>query len=546
MKTIFDRPVHCSVQILRGRLANVSFPAVALMVLATALIPATGGYALALGMWTTTGSMATPRYLPSLTLLDNGKVLVAGGLDSPAHEVASAELYDPTTGTWSPTGSMAAARGEHTATLLKNGKVLVEGGGGAGFWGSELYDPVTGTWSSAGSPGGGRFDDTATLLADGRVLIAGGYGTDSYSSGPLTSARLYDPTTNSWSAAASMSTPRDRATATLLPNGKVLVAGGLDNELGPPLASAEIYNPSTNTWSPTGSMAAGRYWADATLLGNGKVLVAGGSHSSAELYDPSSGTWSSTGGMAVARGGYPAVLLKNGRFLAAGGDTTDYTSTEVYDPEAGSWTTAGNMVAARNYHAAALLSSGKVLVVGGWSPTGNFVLASAELYTPPDASAPTTGISLAGMAGNAPWYRSPVMVSLSPTDPDGPGDVAHTYYTVDGGPQRTYLGSFSLSDDGVHALTYWSVDHAGNAETVNHRSISIDQSAPTIICRAVWSWEGITSICTASDSPSGLANPADAYFLLSSTDTRTVCDVAGNCATARADPSLPRPWRPRG
>jgi hypothetical protein len=240
------------------------------------------------------------------------------------------------------------------------------------------------------------------------------------------------------------------------------------------------------------------------------------------------------------------VLLKNGNVLAAGLKAGDYTSTELYDPAAGSWTTTGSMVAARYYHTAALLSTGKVLVVGGWSPADHSVLASAELYSPPDASAPTTGISLAGTAGNAPWYKSPVMVTLSPSDPDGPGDVAHTYYTVDGGLQRTYLGPFSLSDDGVHRLRYWSVDQAGNAETVNHTSVSVDQSAPTIICRASWGWEATVSICAASDSPSGLANPADAHFSLSSNETRTVCDVAGNCAIARADPRPPRPWRPRG
>jgi N-acetylneuraminic acid mutarotase len=529
MKTTCDRPVHCRL------FAIVSFPAVALMALATALIPATGGSALALGTWTTTGSMASPRAGASLTLLGNGKVLAAGGVDSPGHDVASAELYNPSSGTWSPTGSMAAARDSHTATLLNNGKVLVEGGGGAGFWSSELYDPGTGTWSSAGSPGGGRFYDTATLLPDGRVLIAGGYGTDSSSSGPLASARLYDPATNSWSAAASMSTPRDRAAATLLPNGKVLVAGGLDNELGPPLASAELYDPSTDIWSPTGSMAAGRFWASATLLGTGKVLVAGGGPS-AELYDPASGTWSATGSMAAPRGAYPAILLKDGKFLAVGGDTSDYTSTELYDPATGSWTTAGSMIAARYYHTAALLSSGKVLVVGGWSPADHSVLASAELYTPPDSSAPTTDMSLSGTTGNASWYTSPVLVTLSPTDPDGPGDVAHAYYTVDGGTRQTYVGPFSLSDNGVHALTYWSVDRDGNTETVKSASVRIDQSAPTINCGApdrAWHGEGDSVACTASDSPSGLADPADASFFLSSTATRTVCDVAGNCATAR-------------
>ena len=107
------------------------------------------GRALVDPMWTTTGSMTTPRFLPTATLLPSGKVLVAGGLSGAGSPLASAELYDPAAGTWSATGSMATGRTFHTATLLPSGKVLVAGGAGPDVLASaELYDPVTGTWSA--------------------------------------------------------------------------------------------------------------------------------------------------------------------------------------------------------------------------------------------------------------------------------------------------------------------------------------------------------------------------------------------------------------
>jgi hypothetical protein len=153
--------------------------------------------------------------------------------------------------------------------------------------GAELYDPATNTWSAAGSLTTTRYNHRATLLPNGKVLVTGGYNSVLL---VLASTELYDPATNAWSAAGSMATARNVHAATLLPNGKVLVAGGYD---GATIASAEIYDPATNTWAAAGSMATGRYYHTATLLPNGKVLVAGGFNSvlleplaSAELYEP--------------------------------------------------------------------------------------------------------------------------------------------------------------------------------------------------------------------------------------------------------------------
>jgi hypothetical protein len=181
---------------------------------------------------------------------------------------------------------MATARELHTATVLGTGKVLVAGGynGSNDVSSAELYDPTTNTWSAAGSMATARESHTATVLGSGKVLVAGG----STGSGYTNSAEVYDPTTNSWSAAASMATARLGQTATLLGTGWVLVAGGFNSSSGY-LSSAELYDPTTNSWSAAGSMANARASHTATLLGTGKVLVAAGSNahalSSAELYD---------------------------------------------------------------------------------------------------------------------------------------------------------------------------------------------------------------------------------------------------------------------
>jgi N-acetylneuraminic acid mutarotase len=241
--------------------------------------------------WSSAGSMATARYNHTATLLSNGKVLVTGGNDNNDVAQSSAELYDPATNTWSKAGSMGAARAYQTATLLTSGKVLVTGGTsntGSELRSAEIYDPVSNTWSSANFMATARYYHTATLLGTGKVLVIGGDNM-----GPLSSAEVYDPVSNSWSSAGSMATSRYLQTATLLNNGKVLVTGGfsLPNNNPTALSSTELYDPTSNSWSADATMATGRYAHTAILLASGKVLVVGGSSdhttvASAELYDP--------------------------------------------------------------------------------------------------------------------------------------------------------------------------------------------------------------------------------------------------------------------
>ena len=328
-------------------------------------------------VWTPTAPMLEGREGHTATLLSDGSVLVAGGSES-----ATSELYDPRTGTWAPSGDMADARAGHTATRLPDGRVLVVGGfrpgpdeNGVGgnilVASAELYDPASGSWTATGnmleSRGPGH---TATLLPNGSVLIAGGYPAGTM----LASAELYDPATGSWTATANMLLARGYHTATLIPDGTVLVAGSLHSE-----RSAELYDPVTGTWTETGSMLHGRHDFEATLLSDGTVLATAYEGSSTtELYDPGTGTWSATGSMIDVRlGTYWATLLPDGTVLATGGVPNRHTIVELYDPGTGMWARASDTNEDRQYHTATLLPDGNVLVTGGRGR-----LASVELYVP--------------------------------------------------------------------------------------------------------------------------------------------------------------------
>jgi hypothetical protein len=284
----------------------------------------------ATGTFSATGSLNTGRYGQSATLLNSGKVLIAGGANSPTGALSSAELYDPTTGTFTVTGSLSCACG-YSATLLVNGTVLFTGGfdGTNAVSTAELYDPASGTFVPTGSLKVARAGPSSTLLGNGKVLIAGGVyytGVIPYTAVPhyIASAELYDPASGTFTLTGSLHTARTSETATLLRNGSVLLAGGQNSgPNGGYLSSAELYNPATGKFTVTGSLNTPRILHRAHLLGSGQVLIVAGNHfgsiASAELYDPTSGTFSNVASLNTPRQGQASALLTNGQVLAVGG-----------------------------------------------------------------------------------------------------------------------------------------------------------------------------------------------------------------------------------
>jgi hypothetical protein len=325
-------------------------------------------------------------------------VLIVGGPRGAT--VATAQ----SAGTFTRTGDLTTARSFHTATLLPNRKVLIAGGvqsttlsGSAILASTELYDPRAGTFGPGTDMTTRRRLHTATLLADGRVLIAGGYG----DAGALASAELYDPSTGTFTATGNMITARGGHTAILLPNGQVIIMGGSSWPASyPPIAPAEIYDPVTGEFTAAGSYV-GRdacdFCAPAILLVDGTVLFPG--QYPAQVYDPVSDAFRASG-MTISDQSN-AVLLTNGKVLFAGGEGDAIgrsSAAELYDAMTGTFALTGSMAWRRVWHTLSLLPNGLALAVGGEtdSCTGNFCyfagsVASAELYDPSAGTFHATG-----------------------------------------------------------------------------------------------------------------------------------------------------------
>jgi len=309
-------------------------------------------------------TMTTARALHSATLLHDGRVLICGGTVNAnvGGVLETAEIYDPASGTFSPVGAMAQARQGHTATLLPDGTVLIAGGSkNIGFRSelasAEIYDPVAATFRETGPMTTPREGHSATLLRDGRVLIAGGSANGVTT---LASAETYDYRSGRFISIAPMSVPRETHSATLLKNGTVLIAGG--GRGGMPggyiaYTTAEVFDPARNLFAPlTSHMTTDRVAPAAALLDDGRVLIAGGK--SGKIRSPFGG----------------ASLFY----------FTPQETAEVFDPETRSFVAVGAMSKAHYLGVATKLNNGMVLITGGWTANGGLVggVRAADLFDP--------------------------------------------------------------------------------------------------------------------------------------------------------------------
>jgi hypothetical protein len=351
--------------------------------------------------WQAAGTLATARYLHTATRLEDGRVLVTGGIGPDGAAIASAELWDPATRTFSPAGSLSQARFAHAATLLHDGRVLVVGGIGGSLDSSaavdqaEIWDPATGAFEATSGPIRAQAL-TATTLQDGRVLIVGEpvCQVQKVATPPSALPRCPGDVRATWIwspagtlvAGPALNDERGWHTATLLADGRVLIVGNPQWGIDTP-ESAEVYDLATNTFNVVGEPR--RYISGAqaaTLLRDGRVLVTGGDSAepngrprwfgplkSAETWDPASGTFSRAGAMELERRAHQSALLPDGRVMVAGGTgvrTSDFIDpstqhTEVWDPTTGSFVAGPSMADPRAQFTLTTLLDGSLLAIGG-------------------------------------------------------------------------------------------------------------------------------------------------------------------------------------
>ncbi|HKE29574.1 MAG TPA: hypothetical protein VKB88_44795 [Bryobacteraceae bacterium] len=434
------------------------FARIVLSVICVVASPVPIALAQSSGTFAATGAMITPRASHTATLLNNGKVLIAGGVSTSLvitlnsvypqqTALASAEIYDPSTGMFTATGSMTAERTSHSATLLPDGRVLIAGGSAdpqapaeRPLLIAEIYDPASETFTATGelvaTPYGWR--PSATLLRDGRVFVAG-----------QPTAQIYDPATGMFAATTPYVNPAPgyMECAVLLADGRVLLTGGGD--IG---GWSELYDPISDSFSPAGSM---NFWGDvytATLLTSSMVLFVGneendGTPADAEVFDPAVLTFTRLPSAAADHEYAAAALLPDGSVLITGGQLPGGDGevvSEIYTPATSTFSAAGNMVTQRHEHTATLLGDGTVLIAGGFS-AWPAATSDAELYRPTVLIPAPLLFSLSGdgKGQGAVWHNTTGQLA-SPSSPAVAGEVLAMYTNnlIEGGviPPQVVIG----------------------------------------------------------------------------------------------------------
>ncbi len=328
--------------------------------------------------------LAEARQNHSATRLHNGQVLITGGTSVDYQPVASVERW--TGYAFTTDGQLNHPRREHHATLLPTGQVLVAGGLDVhAVAATELYTPGSG-FRDIGNLVTPRFYSAAVGLRTGQVLYLGGFDTSEIT--VLKQAELYDPF---WAGVGPMHEGRQDHSATLLQDGRVLLAGGGDGGSGT-RSTAELFDPATGTFTSVGMVEARSKHA-AAMLGNGAVLLAGGQNTgtqflaSAEVFDPTAGSFSRTASLSSPRLGHTATALADGRVMIAGGfGPTVWASTEIYSlnagPSQGTFAAGPAMTRDRLGHASVRLDNGHVLSTGGWSSVAGGITYAIEEFDP--------------------------------------------------------------------------------------------------------------------------------------------------------------------
>lgn len=349
------------------------------------------------------GPMIQARTAAASVTLGDGSVLIAGGIDGNFNYLSSAELYNPTTQLFTPLTSMTTARAGHTATLLSNGQVLIAGGvlcnqGNCEQLSSaEIFDPSKQRFRATGNMTTARGSHTATLLNDGTVLLAGGFNGNGQG---LSSAEIYYPANGKFTATGTMVAARYVHTATLLPGGGVFIAGGRSCEgckSNPAARIAEVYDPSRGEFFAAENLGEARTLHTATLLPDGRVLIAGGRSCAgdcegartlqdSDIYDPANGTYTAGSDMSVPRAGHKSVALPDGSVFIYGGvdcggrsDCQSLSTGDLFQASSVNFTPVTGGTAGGTGLIMSLLADDQVLTAGGLE--GSSVLTAADAFS---------------------------------------------------------------------------------------------------------------------------------------------------------------------